>query len=89
MHCLTMIAVTCSQCAHFEPSQLNPAQGAGMCGVLVDWYERHKEASKKPSPAAIKHVYQELGGTFGEASAICWPKSERDRCKRFKGLLSG
>lgn len=56
-----------------------------MCGFLVDWYRRYDEAGKKPKAGALELVYRELGGRFGEASAICWPESERDRCKRFCG----
>ena len=60
-----------------------------MCGVLTDWYSRHEEAGKKPSATALELVYRELGGRFGEASAICWPESVRDGCKRFSKVLSG
>lgn len=73
----------CANCKNFQPSKYNSKQGAGMCGVLIAWYDKHREANKKPNPTAVKNVYHNLGGKFGEASAICWPKSERDGCRRF------
>jgi hypothetical protein len=48
------------------------------------WEAKHQERGTKPSAKAREQVYLELGGRFGDPSALCWPESNRDRCNRFK-----
>lgn len=75
---------TCGQCERFVRSSYNPAGGAGMCGALAEWYEKHRQRGTKPGPDELVVVYQQLGGPFGTPRAIFWPLSEREWCEKFR-----
>lgn len=74
---------TCGTCRFFRPSPYNPKTGNGGCLVLEKWEAKHKERGTFPTDQAVKAAYIEIGGRFGEASALCHPKQDRDRCKRY------
>lgn len=51
---------------------------------MEDWEAKHKERGTKLTAQAFKAIYKELGGEFGTASALCHPRQDREKCKRFK-----
>lgn len=51
---------------------------------MQDWEDKHKARGTHPTDVAIKAIYIELGGRFGEASALLHPKRDSSKCNRFK-----
>ena len=70
------------------PSPYNPEMGSGMCQVLVDWYEKHRQKGIKPRQRALEQAYLELGARFGTPQAIFWPLSDRNLCNRFSKVCA-
>jgi hypothetical protein len=68
----------------FEPSKTDPIQGAGMCGRLKKKLQATGSDGRKPSPKDLESYYASLGGAYGTPKAIFWPKSNREKCMRFK-----
>jgi len=55
---------------------------------MESWEAKHRERKTKPTEAAFKAVYKELGGEFGTAQALWYVKSERKNCKRFNPVTT-
>jgi len=79
---------TCGICSLFRPSPYNPIYGNGGCRAMESWEAKHRERKTKPTEAAFKAVYKELGGEFGTAQALWYVKSERKNCKRFNPVTT-
>jgi hypothetical protein len=78
---------TCGNCDLFRPSPYNQATGNGGCKAMEGWQAKYKERGTFPSDSALKAVYVELGGRFGDASALMHPRRDSKRCNRFKPKL--
>jgi hypothetical protein len=51
---------------------------------MGDWLDKHRDRGTNPGQRAIEQEYLQLGVIFGTAAAICNPKSERSKCKKWE-----
>jgi hypothetical protein len=74
----------CGNCSLFRPSPYNSKTGNGTCKSMDDWLDKYRDRGTNLGPRAIEQEYLQLGVIFGTAAAICHPKSERSKCKKWE-----